>query len=313
MKSLFKKADEPERVAIPHMLGWVFIIISTIVLIGLLIAAGTNVVGSILVVFTMWIIFLSSVRVFGFASIIGTAWFGPFDWTHYMTFNKYQWHPGMTADILSANPELARTYTTTMLLTNRFTGEIMGENNTQFGMAFAIPMCYRVGLDMGVHPRDITRLILTTGIISAIIGFPTAVWFDYLVGTNNTPMGLYDAWWIWVHPNAATVENQPAADPLWPYLLAGILLSAVLSVLNFRYVWWPLDPAGVAVGLSGGGSAWIFPALIAWIVKSIVMRIGGTRLNDRVLVPIMVGLLVGYWFLMFLGAFLGLIKFFMPA
>ncbi len=311
MKSLFKK--ETEEAAIPHMLGWAFIGISTIVLIGMLIAAGVNPAGSVLIVFTMWVIFLSSARVFGFASVIGTAWYGPFDWTHYMTFTKYLWHPGMTADILSANPDLAREYTTTMLLTNRFTGEIMGENNTQFGMAHAIPMCYRVGVDMGVHPRDITKLILATGIISAIIGFPTAVWFDYLVGTNNTPMGLYDAWWIWTHPNAATVENQPAADPLWPYLLAGIILSAILSFLNFRYVWWPLDPAGVAVGLGGGGTAWIFPALIAWIAKSIVMRVGGTRLNDRVVVPICVGLLVGYWFLMFLGAFLGLIKFFMPA
>jgi len=313
MKSLFKKAEEPERVAIPHELGWAFIIIGAVIVLGLLLAAGVSAAGAILILFTMWILFLSSVRVFGFASIVGTAWFGPFDWTHYMAFTKYLWHPGMTTDILSANPELCRVYATTMYLTNRFTGEIMGENNTQFGMAFAIPMCYRVGVDLGVHPRDITKIILVTGIISAIIGFSTCVAYDYLIGTNNTPMRLYDAWWVGVFARAETVENQPTSEPLWPYLLVGIIISVILSILNFRYVWWPLDPAGVAVGFSGGGSAWIFPALIAWIVKSVMMRIGGTKLVDRTLTPFMVGLLVGYWFLMFLGAFLGMIKFFMPA
>ena len=190
----------------------------------------------------------------------------------------------------------------------------MGENNTQFGMALAIPMAYKVGADTGTHPRDITKVILVAGIISAIIGFPTAVWFDYTFGTTNTPMQMYDAWWIWTFSSVPQLSTgMPAAEPIWPWILAGILLSVVLSFMNFRYLWWPLDPAGVALSINGAGSAWLFPALVGWIVKTLVVRTGGTRLNDRVVMPAAVGVLVGYWVLMFIGAILGMIRFFMPA
>ncbi|MEM2151251.1 MAG: DUF6785 family protein [Candidatus Bathyarchaeia archaeon] len=308
MKSLFKKPPDEERKAIPYRVGWIMILVSTIALISMLSAAGANPIGAVLIVFTMWLLFLSSIRVYGFCGTAGTAWMAPFDWTHYPSFVKYVYYPGMTIEKVTTE------YTTTMMLANRFTGELMGENNTQFGMAFAIPMAYKVGYDTGTHPKDITKVILVAGIISAVIGFPTAIWFDYTFGTSNTPMQMYDAWWIWVHASVPQLESgMPAAEPVWPYIIVGIILTMVLSFLNFRYVWWPLDPAGVALSINGGGSAWLFPSLFAWIVKSIVMRIGGTKLNDEVATPIAVGVLVGYWVLMFLGAVAGLIKFFIPA
>ena len=65
----------------------------------------------------------------------------------------------------------------------------MGEGNTQFGMVFAIPLCYKVGYDTGTNPRDITKVVIVSGVLSAIISYPVAVWFGYTVGTNNTPMG----------------------------------------------------------------------------------------------------------------------------
>ena len=308
LKSLFKKPPDAEKKAIPYTLGWAMILVSTVVLIVLLSVAGANPIGAVLIVFTMWLIFLASIRVYGFCGVAGSAWMAPFDWTHYPTFVKYVFYPGMTVETVTTE------YVTTMHLANRWTGELMGENNTQFGMALAIPMAYKVGADTGTHPRDITKVILVAGIISAVIGFPTAVWFDYTFGTTNTPMQMYDAWWIWTFSSVPQLSTgMPAAEPIWPWILAGILLSVVLSFMNFRYLWWPLDPAGGALSINGAGSAWLFPALVGWIVKTLVVRPGGTRLNDRVVMPAAIGVLVGYWVLMFLGAILGMIRFFMPA
>ena len=308
MKSLFRKPVDAARKAMPHMLGWSMILASTVALIVLLIVAGINPVGSLLIVFTMWLLYLSSVRAYGFASVTGTAMFCPIDFDHLSTFTKYVYYPGITVDNVTTE------YTTTMMITNRFTGEILAENNTNWGLAFAVPLSYKVGYDTGTHPRDITKVILVVGIISAIIGFPTAIWFDYTFGTLNTPMQMFDAWWIWVFPDVNILgTGLPASEPIWPWLLAGILLSAVLSFLNLRYIWWPIDPAGVAMGINYAGSMPIFPALFGWVVKTLVVRTGGTRLNDRVATPIAVGVLVGYWVLLFFGAFLGLVRFFMPA
>jgi hypothetical protein len=201
----------------------------------------------------------------------------------------------------------------TLWLANRWTGELMAENNTNFGMAFAIPMCYKVGFDTRTHPRDITKIILTAGVISAVVGYTVGLWFSYFAGTNNTRMGMFDAWWHWVFGAPwSRVEDQFIPEPLLPYIAAGFVLIILVSYLNFRFVWWPLDPTGVALAFGAAGTGWILPALIAWIIKTLVYRIGGAKLDENVVTPIVVGFLVGYWTMIFLGALGSMIQFFLP-
>jgi hypothetical protein len=304
LKTTFGKG-EPGKGAIAGRMGWAMILGSTVVILGLMIVAGANPLGALIIVFTMWVIYLSAIRIYGFASIAGTAWAFPNDWTHFTFLLKYLYMP----DPGYRNAEI----TTTYYLGNRWTGELMGENNTQFGMAFAIPLAYKVGYDTGTNPRDITKVIIISGSLSAIIGYPVAIWYSYTVGTNNWPMGQFDAWWHWVFDQpSGLIDDMTTTEPQWPYLLAGILLMVVLSILNFRFLWWPLDPAGVALSLGAAGTGWLLPALVGWVLKTLVLRVGGTKLNDNVALPIAVGLIVGYWLLMFLGAILGMIQFFMP-
>lgn len=305
LRSTFRRALEPGKTALPNVMGWMMILVSTIAILGLLIVAGANPLGALIIVFTMWVLYLSTMRIYGFASIAGTAWGSPIDWTHYTFALKYLYMP----DPGFRNAEIS----TTFHLGNRWTGELMGENNTQFGMIFAIPLCYKVGYDTGTHPRDITKVILVSGILSCLIGYPIAVWFGYTFGTNNTPMTLFDAWWHWTFDQPwGGIDNMTSTEPLWPFIVAGIVLSLVLSVLNFRFLWWPLDPAGVALSLGAAGTGWLFPALVGWILKTLVLRVGGTKLNDNAAMPVAVGVLVGYWVMMFVGSILGMVQFFMP-
>ncbi|MCC6049653.1 MAG: hypothetical protein LM580_03040, partial [Thermofilum sp.] len=304
--------EAPER-ALPGKLGTIMVVGSTILLIALLLAAGVHPLGAPLIVLTMWLLFMSSIRVLGNASLVGTAWVFPIDWTHYPTLVKYLYIPDpgyITIEGANARPPQM---VVTLWLANRWTGEIMGENNTNFGMAFAIPMCYKVGFDTKTHPRDITKIILTAGIISAIVGYTVGLWFSYFAGTNNTRMGMFDAWWHWVFGAPwSRVEEQFIPEPLLPYVAAGFVLIILISYLNFRFVWWPLDPTGVALAFGAAGTGWLLPALITWGIKTLVYRIGGAKLDENVVTPIVVGFLVGYWTMIFLGALGSMIQFFLP-
>jgi hypothetical protein len=311
LKDIFLR-DAPER-ALPGKLGTIMIAGSTILIIALLLVAGAHPVGALLIVLTMWLLFMSSVRVLGNTGLVGTAWVFPIDWTHLPTLVKYLYIPDpgyITIEGANARPPQM---VVTLWLANRWTGEIMAENNTNFGMAFAIPMCYKVGFDTRTHPRDITKIILTAGIISAVVGYTVGLWFSYFAGTNNTRMGMFDAWWHWVFGAPwSRVEDQFIPEPLLPYIAAGFVLIILVSYLNFRFVWWPLDPTGVALAFGAAGTGWILPALIAWIIKTLVYRIGGAKLDENVVTPIVVGFLVGYWTMIFLGALGSMIQFFLP-
>jgi len=305
LKSTFRKSEQPERGALPGPLGWIMILVSTIAILGLLLFAGTNILGAILIVFTMWVLYLSFARVYGLGGGGGMT-----DWTNLPFLTKYLYTPpGYAGSDLAyvRTPE----FTTTMWLTNRWTGVPIGYNN---GMIPTIPMCYRVGYETGVHARDITKIVIVSGILSALIGFPIAIWYSYTVGTNNWPMGQYDAWWHWVFdaPWGNINSGLGISEPILPHIIAGVILLVVLSVLNFRFIWWPLDPAGVVLTFGTMGTAWVLPAFAAWLVKKIVFRVGGIKLNDNVAMPIAVGIVLGYWFMMFIGAIIGTVQFFMP-
>jgi hypothetical protein len=82
-------------------------------------------------------------------------------------------------------------------------------------------------------------------------------------------------------------------DPRLPvYFASGVLVTIVLSVLRQQYWWWPLYPIGFA--LSGSWSMIVFwcPILVAWLLKSFIIRYGGMQIYSR-LRPLFLGLILG--------------------
>ncbi len=302
-----KRTPEDAKRALPNSVAWITIAISTIALIAMLVSAGSFVTSAIMIILVMLLVHLGGVRVLGYCGVVGTAYMFVNDCDQLPIYWRWYYGPNMT--LQTVNYE----YVTSMMMSNRFTAEIMGENNTQFGMVIQIPLSYKVAFDTNTHPMDITKVILVAAIISAVIGFPTAVWFDYTFGTATTPMGMYDAWWIWHFPNLTTLYNSPGPDPVLGHVIAGALITIVFGFLGMRYIWWPLEPAGVALSVNLGSGVWITPALTMWIAKILVLRIGGTKLSDNYVVPLCVGFIVGYWFLMFISGLMGMVRFFMPA
>ena len=83
----------------------------------------------------------------------------------------------------------------------------------------------------------------------------------------------------------------------------GAALTVGLLLLRVNFLWWPLHPVGYAIaGTNTMDKVWM-PFLIAYIVKSLVMRYGGPKLYQRLL-PFFLGLIIGdlfnggFWTLM---------------
>jgi len=156
----------------------------------------------------------------------------------------------------------------------------------------AMQMQQRTG---GTTTGTLAPLTIAT-VVGIVAGFWCLLHVYYNRGAQPSPTGI--AWWgKEVYVPLGTWINAPQG-PQWasvPSVLAGFSFAFVLQMLRMRYINWPLHPLGYA--MSGGYDiAWFWmPMLIAWLVKSTVIRYGGHKAYQRS-VPIFLGLLIGDFF-----------------
>ncbi len=72
----------------------------------------------------------------------------------------------------------------------------------------------------------------------------------------------------------------------------GFGLTALLSVLRLRYVWWPFHPIGYLILQTFPGNILWFSFFAGWLCKQLVVRFGGHRLYQNAR-PFFVGMIVG--------------------
>ena len=68
----------------------------------------------------------------------------------------------------------------------------------------------------------------------------------------------------------------------------------LLTLLRYRWPWWPLHPLGLAASHN-----WMrriaFSIFLIWAAKLVILQLGGASLYRRC-IPFVVGMLVGYAF-----------------
>lgn len=94
--------------------------------------------------------------------------------------------------------------------------------------------------------------------------------------------------------DAAAAMQQMIRTPgaAAPSLLVGVTACTLLTVLRARLVWWPFHPLGYAVCGAWTLVVFWFSALLAWVIKQIILKAGGMRLYRR-LMPFFLGLAFG--------------------
>lgn len=75
-------------------------------------------------------------------------------------------------------------------------------------------------------------------------------------------------------------------------IAVGFFFTLIMNSLRLRLAWFPFHPVGYAVSSSWSLSLLWLPLLIAWVVKSLMLRYGGLRAYRQAL-PLFLGLILG--------------------
>ena len=143
--------------------------------------------------------------------------------------------------------------------------------------------------------------------------------FGGIVGTLALAMGvsLLSAYWANLHVTYDAGASAKAAGFKWwvgsesfgglaswltqpqppspigrGFMAGGFAFVVLLSVLRTRFAGWPLHPAGYLLGISYAMEYFWLPVLIAWLLKAVLLRYGGSHAY-RTAVPFFLGLILG--------------------
>ncbi|MBI4552522.1 MAG: hypothetical protein HY710_09675 [Candidatus Latescibacteria bacterium] len=153
----------------------------------------------------------------------------------------------------------------------------------------------KVGDEMGGHKRGIFALIILTLVVSVAtaigytmyLGYATygAYQFGEVFGEGSRNAYTYLIGWI---KNAKIFSGME-----FTFLFLGGVFTAFLIVCHHRLPWWPLHPIGFGVVRTPGVGASVFSILVAWLVKAILIKIGGVQLYRKAQ-PFAIGMIVAF-------------------
>jgi len=174
---------------------------------------------------------------------------------------------------------------------------------------------YRMASLTGTSSKDVFKVTLIALLTSAFAGLVAFVYGSSSYGVGR----LHGTTTLWASSMEMWINNfmsSPASGPpsMWgAQFIAGILLAVVLSTLHARFVWFP-HPIGpiIAFNFAGLLQAWWFAFLVAWILKFLTLRIGGSKLFEQKGLPLAGGITAGYVVVAFLYGVAGIIRFFFP-
>jgi hypothetical protein len=89
--------------------------------------------------------------------------------------------------------------------------------------------------------------------------------------------------------------QNPFGPSPWRLLFFGIGACATMlcGVMRHRFLWWPLNPIGLAMHTAALVRWQVFSVMVAWVAKLTLLRVGGIRVYRRSQ-PLFLGLMLGY-------------------
>lgn len=156
--------------------------------------------------------------------------------------------------------------------------------------------------DSRVSRRGISAKYVFTGVavafcLSAVASIGYVIYAGNTYGAQNlrtdlgTDRGLrfYDLIVTWVN-NATRISDLEIL-----FFGSGVVMMTVLLAGRILLPWWPLHPIGMVVVMSAPVRNAFLPIFLAWLVQTIVFRIGGPTLYQKVR-RMFIGVLLAYLF-----------------
>lgn len=175
---------------------------------------------------------------------------------------------------------------------------------------------YKMASITGTSNPNVLKIMIASTIITPVVAIVTLIWLCYTSGAMvfASASGEIQTTQFYNVSNPTNYATAAGREPLAPYVLGGFLIVAVLEFLHARFVWFPFNAIGFIIGTSYISVLWGYwgTFLIAWVLKVITLRLGGSKLYENLGVPIAGGFVVGYMIALVLGGALGFMRFFFP-
>jgi len=175
------------------------------------------------------------------------------------------------------------------------TGMAFVRNFANSQLNFAMPHVAN-GLKLS-EPIPGSRRWLFWGMMGAmLLGLAGAFWALATLCYRYRAINLRPPNFIWlpnyVYDYTIARITSPTGPNLMGWLHTGIgaLVMALLLLARRLFAWWPLHPVGFPISATFDWMA--FNALVAWALKGLILRYGGTRMY-RVVRPFFLGLILG--------------------
>lgn len=194
-------------------------------------------------------------------------------------------------------------------LMSGFMTQLYTNTSVQMYIPVAQMESFRMASLTGTSNRNTFLVIIVAVLISTPLILITKVWLVSLYGAkvfSYSACGIDTvcSGWMWM-------GSLPL---LGTYGALGFVITITLSILHSRFVWFPFEPLGFVIATSMGGTwtgAWTV-YLAAWVLKTIILRVGGSKLYEQYGIPTVGGFVAGIVLTLFMGSLVGVYKFYVP-
>ena len=152
----------------------------------------------------------------------------------------------------------------------------------------------KMAVEVGLKPRAMRWPLLGSIVLAFCVSSAFFLWLSY----KNGGLALYG----YPRSNANNMFTNAAAmgsnsgfvadSTAYGGFAVGIVATLGLVWARSQFAWFPLHPLGYALAPTWTMLCFWFPFLVAWIIKSSVLKFGGID-TYRKLAPFMLGLIVG--------------------
>jgi hypothetical protein len=137
--------------------------------------------------------------------------------------------------------------------------------------------------------------VLILACVTSLLATYAANYFiTYDAGAKSKAIGY--KWWIGQESLGPVMNwlnyGQPPNSRSLYFLASGLGVVGALAYLRSAFLWWPLHPAGFALGISYAMNYFWFCLLVAWLAKLFIIRYGGMSAHKRA-IPFFLGLILG--------------------
>lgn len=217
--------------------------------------------------------------------------------------------------VLGENPEvLTKGWVSGAIMTYGMVNEPITGGGYAFPFIASLAS-YRLANYQGVSSKAVFKTLLPVSVVAPLLALLGAVWSFHTFGITKLPTAS-GSWWSaynWLG-NPVALARRPAYPPWWPQMLAGIIVALILSYLHAKFLWFPLDPVGVLLAVDGHAlveGIWTM-LLVAWVLKAITLKVGGSRLYEEKGIPAAIGFATGMLVIAFIGGIILATRFFVP-